>query len=326
MLYEMLTGEPPFTGATLSEVVVRQLRDRPDVARLPAALAPIVARALEKDPAARYQSIEEFTDALSRATAGVAGSFDPRSLTSVAGVQRQAAAAPLPPLPVTPAASTRQVPPVDAPYGLHHGTPATGGRGYAPTQPAAHGLLERIDRVSFKWPLRLYALFSVLAAAAALMGVEGRRRDDELAVAWTLFCIAALPFHLLLIYRWWSCLPAGWRRTTPARAAGFMLIPFFNLYWMFVAYCGLAADLEGYSRARSGSPAVPAGLRNLGLVSGILAIVSLFAFRAPQAYALVSCGVVACRLAFAWNANAVCQKMLTGSAAAWPPAVPATRS
>lgn len=59
VLYEMLAGRRPFGGATAVGVITSILRDQPPPARtvrgdVPAAIDPILERALAKDPAARY--------------------------------------------------------------------------------------------------------------------------------------------------------------------------------------------------------------------------------------------------------------------------------
>jgi predicted esterase len=72
LLYEMLTGKPPFRGDTQLQVMhaivhdpAPRLRDaRPD---LPAEIDAIVTRALEKDPARRYQSAADMVRDLSGA-------------------------------------------------------------------------------------------------------------------------------------------------------------------------------------------------------------------------------------------------------------------
>ena len=50
MLYEMLTGQPPFAGESAQEVLMKHLTAQPDVASVPESYRAIVARALSKDP------------------------------------------------------------------------------------------------------------------------------------------------------------------------------------------------------------------------------------------------------------------------------------
>jgi len=64
MGYEMLTGSPPFTGKTSQAVLsAHVLEPAPDVTRgrptVPPALADLIRRCLEKNPADRWQSAEE---------------------------------------------------------------------------------------------------------------------------------------------------------------------------------------------------------------------------------------------------------------------------
>ena len=63
VLYEMLTGKVPFDGETAAAVMTKVLITPPETQKLqtelPPRLAPIVARMLTRDKAARYQSMRE---------------------------------------------------------------------------------------------------------------------------------------------------------------------------------------------------------------------------------------------------------------------------
>ena len=68
LLYEMLAGQPPFTGPT-GESILRQhlIADSPDVSRIrpvPAGVASALARAMAKTPADRFSDTREFANAL----------------------------------------------------------------------------------------------------------------------------------------------------------------------------------------------------------------------------------------------------------------------
>ncbi|HWD75121.1 MAG TPA: protein kinase [Solirubrobacteraceae bacterium] len=69
VLYEMLSGRPPFIGESVVELALRHLQDPPPPlsARLPGALVQITGRALAKDPAERYGNGAEMAEALVRA-------------------------------------------------------------------------------------------------------------------------------------------------------------------------------------------------------------------------------------------------------------------
>ena len=92
VLFEMLTGSPPFTGATSAETMAAILRDAtpataaPDV---PEFLDVLVRDCLEKSPAARIRSATEILSALDSATvrtASPAATTRVHSTTSIASV------------------------------------------------------------------------------------------------------------------------------------------------------------------------------------------------------------------------------------------------
>jgi serine/threonine-protein kinase len=71
ILYEMLTGGPPYTGPSLREVAFRILRAPiPSVQRLhpdvPSAVDQAIIRALARNAAERFASMQEFAAALPR--------------------------------------------------------------------------------------------------------------------------------------------------------------------------------------------------------------------------------------------------------------------
>jgi hypothetical protein len=67
-----------------------------------------------------------------------------------------------------------------------------------------------------------------------------------------LVCVFEIPLmaggvlQYILVYKFWQILQDGFARTTPGKAVGFMFIPFFNFYWLFVAYYGLSKDQDAY--------------------------------------------------------------------------------
>ena len=76
VLYEMLTGEVPFTGDTPVEIAMKHLNEppRPPSSKapgIPADLDRVVVRALAKSPQDRYQSAEELDSDLARIEAGL---------------------------------------------------------------------------------------------------------------------------------------------------------------------------------------------------------------------------------------------------------------
>ncbi|HEY2865679.1 MAG TPA: protein kinase, partial [Pyrinomonadaceae bacterium] len=71
VMYEMLTGRPPFRGATTTDVIAEIIQTDPPVPSLinpnvPSDLDEIVDRAIEKDAARRFQDARELLDRLKR--------------------------------------------------------------------------------------------------------------------------------------------------------------------------------------------------------------------------------------------------------------------
>lgn len=83
ILFEMLTGRLPFAGSSMGEILMRHLTDNPNTAGIPEPFAGVIARAMAKNPADRYQSVDAMVDAIMSA-GGIStelASFDPASLT-----------------------------------------------------------------------------------------------------------------------------------------------------------------------------------------------------------------------------------------------------
>ncbi len=75
VMYEMLAGRPPFTGETMMNIVMKVVHDDPVPvrrinARLHRDIQTIVAKAMEKDPRRRYQSMADLAADIRRYLAG----------------------------------------------------------------------------------------------------------------------------------------------------------------------------------------------------------------------------------------------------------------
>ena len=86
LLYEMLTGQPPFVGETMGEVLMKHMAGDVDVSALAEPYASVVRKAMEKDPGARYQTVDELVADLfgSATVADCVSTFSQNSLTMVA--------------------------------------------------------------------------------------------------------------------------------------------------------------------------------------------------------------------------------------------------
>lgn len=87
MLYEMLTGKPPFLGESMGEVLMRHMSGEVDVSDIAEPFASVVLKAMAKDPDERYQTADEMAGAIfghEHIQNSVAG-FAPTELSFVAG-------------------------------------------------------------------------------------------------------------------------------------------------------------------------------------------------------------------------------------------------
>ncbi|MDV6033608.1 MAG: protein kinase [Phycisphaera sp. RhM] len=96
MLFEMLTGKPPFVGESVGEILMKHLTGEVDVSELQEPFAGVVRKAMDRDPAKRFQSAREMATALGCDTKNVTDDSIPASLSLVGR---------------KPVASSRQTPP-----------------------------------------------------------------------------------------------------------------------------------------------------------------------------------------------------------------------
>jgi hypothetical protein len=58
--------------------------------------------------------------------------------------------------------------------------------------------------------------------------------------------IASIVLFYVILYRCWNLIQDGYARTTAGNAVGFCFIPFYNFYWIFQAFQGLAKDTNTF--------------------------------------------------------------------------------
>lgn len=125
--------------------------------------------------------------------------------------------------------------------------------------------------------------FLGLLATGLAIGPEGDAGTVFLAVSggfmglWYLLMLAYGVIGMVWTYKFWSWIPPEQRHTSmwkkyisPGQALGFMFIPYFNLYWMFVIYLGIADVLE---RMRVAYPTDKGPAKNLALLRLIVPFV-----------------------------------------------------
>jgi len=86
VLYEMLTGQPPFLGSDRSEILMKQMTALPDLTNIEEPFARVIRKALAKDPGERYQSAQEMVEDVfgTEHVRNSVSQFSPEDLTLVA--------------------------------------------------------------------------------------------------------------------------------------------------------------------------------------------------------------------------------------------------
>lgn len=87
VLYEMLTGVPPFVGASPTEVLMKHLQAEPDLSGVEEPFRTAVRRAMAKDPAQRFASVQQMVEAVFGAEhiQMSVSQFSPQELSMIAG-------------------------------------------------------------------------------------------------------------------------------------------------------------------------------------------------------------------------------------------------
>jgi hypothetical protein len=97
--------------------------------------------------------------------------------------------------------------------------------------------------VRISLPFFLGSYFVALTAHTALLIALSRSwLPVELTGVVLIPAICLVVLLYVLLYKAWSAIQDGRARATPARAVGFLFIPFFNLYWTFEAVWGFAKN------------------------------------------------------------------------------------
>lgn len=86
VLYEMLTGQVPFLGGSHGEVLMKHLTDEPDLTGVAEPFATAIRKAMAKDPAERFQTVQEMVESVFGAEhiRESVSHFSPDSLSMVA--------------------------------------------------------------------------------------------------------------------------------------------------------------------------------------------------------------------------------------------------
>jgi uncharacterized membrane protein len=122
------------------------------------------------------------------------------------------------------------------------------------TQEIAH-LNNMPPRTSSSGLIVFAILHHVALALFCLATVLGLFSDhDSDRTVWTLISLIPLipmvVFQSLILHRGWSAVQDGSAQTTPGKAVGYCFIPFFSIYWNFIAYVGLMKEFNRLADVR----------------------------------------------------------------------------
>jgi|GEM_PF-4241500 len=93
---------------------------------------------------------------------------------------------------------------------------------------------------SFPW------IWLIIVLVISLLG-DPPTDDEFLLTFYYVPSVLLAPSWILLfiwLYQTWDIIPVKYRSTTPAKAIGFLFIPFFNYYWIFRAIPCLSGSIE----------------------------------------------------------------------------------
>jgi len=117
--------------------------------------------------------------------------------------------------------------------------------------PTAHAAINWIPALVF------YCIVSALSFLIDLIELGGDSSASEaLALIALPLTILGVVFISLLHYKCWASLPERFRFTTPAKAVGYLFIPFYNFYWAFITWPKLSEGVNSWQKSK-GMNALP---------------------------------------------------------------------
>lgn len=166
--------------------------------------------------------------------------------------------------------------------GLVSAAPPGGPYPYFPVKSASFGLWAGAFAASVV--CMVLAIVSVFSAAKAAAQAGAPEAAQEMAASQGMMggvlmliamvaSILSAVFLYMNLYRAWLCLQPGGARTTPGKAIGMLFVPFFNLYWIFVAIAGLPKDWNRIMSSYEGLETAPRLKENFFLMFCIGALV-----------------------------------------------------
>lgn len=111
------------------------------------------------------------------------------------------------------------------------------------------GGLPQVNRVAPALYVILWWIGLVGGGAMTGLAMTDPKLTELMAVCWAPLLIGAIAFWVL-IYKAWSAIQDGQARTSPGKAVGFLFIPIFNIYWLFVAIGSWGREFNAFAGRR----------------------------------------------------------------------------
>jgi len=99
-------------------------------------------------------------------------------------------------------------------------------------------------REAHTWRFRIGIMICPLIGVALALPVGLARLPSGLWIASAGFILVGAVAPLVLLHRAWTCINDGGARTSPRRAVGLLIVPIFNVYWVFHVAPGFATDFN----------------------------------------------------------------------------------
>jgi hypothetical protein len=218
LLFEMLTGAPPFDGESAQEVMMKHLMSLPDLNKVPAPFKPVLSKALAKDPHNRHQSAAELVTEVEAIFADASAEAKPlpKSVSNpVAAPSRFASGGPVLAAAVPmarPVGRAVEVPLLKRPVPNGPLPEARQARTSLAATPAPARTIEPMSVIPVTIPMRVKLgelagsmVVSVLfAGIAAVLLAALRLSDDIAALATMFFQTVAVCWAVLIPSKFWS--------------------------------------------------------------------------------------------------------------------------
>ncbi len=145
--------------------------------------------------------------------------------------------------------------------------------GYPPQQAMPTGRAPQV-RMSGGIYITLYVIAMLATGMLAALGSQRASQEAIPFIPLPMFVLGIV--QMIFIYKMWNAINDGQTKPTPGAALGFLFIPFFSLYWIFVVWGAWPTRYNAYiQRQRIQAQPVGQGLFIAALLCGWIPLVGL---------------------------------------------------